>query len=426
MLKLVRFRETSISSFGAAVVMRIPFVLVAVLSAFVGTDACAGEPASWPNWMGPKRDGISRETGWSTTWPEDGLSVRWTQSIGIGFSSVSIADGRLYSMGHVDGEEIVWCLEIDSAKVIWSYRYPSELNNNLHEGGPAATPTIDGDRVYTLGKEGQLFCFEAKTGKVRWQKMLQADLDVRTPEWGFSSSAVIVGEQLLLEAGRVVSYDKQTGHKQWQSEKHDAGYGSAALIEDDGKPRFVATFDCDGLRVVTLDDGEQVAFQEWKSPFRTNSTTPIVVGNRIYISSAYQVGCGLFEFTGTSLKRIYTNRDMKNHFNNSILLDGYLYGFDGNSNLGRVVQLTCMNFETGAVAWKKPGFGCGSLMIADGKLLILSESGTLVLAKATPKGYEELTRSPFLEGRCWTVPVLLDSRIYGRNAAGKLVCVQLN
>jgi outer membrane protein assembly factor BamB len=122
---------------------------------------------------------------------------------------------------------------------------------------------------------------------------------------------------------------------------------------------------------------------------------------------------------------IYQNREMRNHFNNSILWNGFLYGFDGNSNLGRVVQLTCLNFETGEVAWKQRGLGCGSLMVADGKLLILSDDGQLVLAEGTPDEFREVTRSPLLQGRCWTVPVLLDGRVYARNATGTLVCVQL-
>jgi outer membrane protein assembly factor BamB len=383
----------------------------------------AGEPA-WPNWMGPQRNGISRETGWSSRWPDTGLPVVWSREIGIGFSSIAIADGRLFTLGYVDGEEIVWCLDSRTGKEIWSYRYPSELNDNLHDGGPAATPTIDGDRVYTLGKEGQLFCFDAATGAIRWQKLLKKDLEVATPEWGFSSSPVIVGDQLLLQGGRAVSYHKLTGTRQWQTPKSESGYGSAAVFELAGTRR-VAFLDCEGLRVLKLADGEQLAFQAWESPFRTNATTPIIVGNQIYISTAYNVGCGLFDMSDTALKKVYSNREMRNHFNNSILYEGHLYGFDGNSNLGRVVQLTCMNFETGKVLWKKAGLGCGSLMIADGKLLLLSESGVLAVANATPRGYEELSRSPFLDGRCWTVPVLLDKRVYGRNAAGKLVCVSL-
>ena len=399
-----------------------------VVSCWMGSWLTAADPApskSWPNWMGPVRDGISRETGWQSSWPDDGLSVAWSRHIGIGFSSISISDGRLFTMGHIDGEEIVWCLDASTGDEIWTHRYPCELINNLHEGGPGATPTIEGDRVYTLGKEGQLYALDVKTGKVLWQVMLKKDLNVGTPEWGFSSSPVISNNHLILEAGRVVSYDKFTGKKNWQTEKHEAGYGSAAIFGPFKDATFIATLDCEGLRITKRETGDEAAFHSWPSPFRTNATTPIVTGNRIWISSAYNVGCGLFEFDGHRLKEIYSNREMRNHFNNSILLDGYLYGFDGNSNLGRVVQLTCMKLETGEVAWKQRGMGCGSLMIADQKLLVLSENGVLVLAKASPEGFEELASSPFLTGRCWTVPILLDKRVYGRNATGKLVCVDL-
>lgn len=404
----------------------IVFLMLLVFS--MASSSKAEDPPrskTWPNWMGPNRDGISVESGWKSTWPADGLHVVWSRSIGIGFSSISIADGRLFTMGHIEGEEIVWCLNLKTGEPIWTHRYPCELNDNLHEGGPGATPTIDEGNVYTLGKEGQFYCLSAETGKVVWQSMLQDELGVRNPEWGFSSSPMIAGNQVLVEGGRVVSFDKTTGKKNWQTALHEAGYGSAAIFQKPDDTSFVATLDCEGLRITKLDSGAQVAFQSWPSPFRTNATTPIIDGNRIFISSAYNVGCGLFEFDGTRLKRVYANREMRNHFNNSILWKGHLYGFDGNSNLGRVVQLTCMKFDTGEVAWKKPGFGCGSLMIADGKLLILSEAGELVLANAKPDGYEELARSSFLTGRCWTVPVLFDNRIYGRNAAGKLVCIEL-
>jgi outer membrane protein assembly factor BamB len=261
-------------------------------------------------------------------------------------------------------------------------------------------------------------------GEVVWKKELQKDLSVPMPEWGFTSSAYILNDQLILEAGRVASYNKHMGAKNWQTPEHAAGYGSATSFEHDGRI-LLATLDCDGLRVTDSTAGREVAFYRWDSPFLTNSTTPIVQDGVIYVSTGYQIGCGLFRLTGDQLEPIYSNRQMRNHFNNSILLDGYLYGFDGNSNLGRVVQLTCMNFATGKVAWKKRGFGCGSLMVADGKLLLLSEDGTLVLAKATPNGFEELSRSRFLEGRCWTVPLLLNGHVFGRNASGRLVCVRL-
>jgi outer membrane protein assembly factor BamB len=383
------------------------------------------KPSGWPNWMGPDHNGESSESGWSETWPIDGLPRVWERQIGIGFSSVSIVDGRLFTMGHIRGVEHVYALDASSGDDIWSHSYPSALGDNLHDGGPAATPTVDGEFVYTLGKAGQLFCFKAADGEIQWSKEVRDDLEVRLPEWGFASSPYILGDQLIVQGGRVVSYSKSTGEKNWQTDRHSAGYGSVVSFKWKNET-LLAVLDSDGLRIIQAADGAPVDFYEWESPFQTNSTTPIVRDGLIYISSGYNVGCGLFRLDDNRrLVRLYGNRDMRNHFNNSIVVDGFLYGFDGNSNLGRVVQLTCMNFETGEVAWQTRGLGCGSLMIADGKLLILSEDGRLVLARATPQKYDELTRSEFLEGRCWTVPVLLDGRVYGRNAAGRLVCVQL-
>lgn len=396
-------------------------ITVVVLSVVTSTFCTA---ADWPMWMGPKLDGISQEADWSVDWPEGGLPKVWTAEIGVGFSSVSIVGSLLYTMGHTNGQETVWCLNADTGDVAWNHTYDAELNPNLYEGGPGSTPTVDGEYVFTLSVDGRLICFERTTGSIVWEKQLQEELGVGLHEWGFNSSPLILGEQLIVQGGRVVSFDKHTGRKQWQTKKHRAGYGSVRAFPRNGET-LLASLDCDGLRITGATDGRPVAFTEWKSPFRTNSTTPIVVDDTIYISSGYNVGCGLFSLQDGELESIYTSRRMRNHFNNSILLNGYLYGMDGNSNLGRVVTLTCMEFATGKVMWKQRGPGCGSLMIAGNRLVILSEDGQIVIAKAQPDGYEELARSPFLEGRCWTVPVLLDSRVYGRNAAGNLVCAAL-
>ncbi len=398
------------------------------------------EAHDWPNWNGENHDGISRETGFADAWPKDGLPVKWTREIGAGFSSMAVVGERLLTMGYHsdtdtsdtksgdakagDGVETVWCLNPQTGDVVWKHEYPGILLPNLHEGGPCSTPTVDGDYVYTVGKEGQLFCLNLADGKVVWGKMLQTELGVKLPEWGFSSSARILGNQLILEAGRVVSLNKRTGDKLWQTEIHEAGYGSAAVFEHDGKT-LIATLDCDGLRVVDATDGRQIAFSEWKSPYQTNATTPIIVGDQIFVSTGYKVGCGLFRFEGNSLELVYKNKDMRNHFNNSILYNGHLFGFDGDSHLGRLVTLNCIDFATGKLAWQQRGLGCGSLLIADNKLLVLTEGGELVLAKASPESFVELARSPFLEGRCWTVPVLVNGLVYGRNAAGELVCVKL-
>ena len=404
----------------SATTLRNSLTAFAVL-ALMSLPLAAGD---WPNWMGPRLDGNSSEAGWSEKWPEDGLPQVWTAELGIGFSSVSVVDGLLYSMGHSDGKESVWCLKASTGDKVWSHSYAAELNPNLYEGGPGSTPTVDGDALYTLSVDGRLLCLDRKDGNVRWERNLQQEFDVGLPEWGFNSSPLILADTVLIQGGRVGAFHRDSGAKIWQSEKHTPGYGSIRELKHDGKT-FLASLDSDGVRICDATDGSQVAFEPWKSPFRTNSTTPIIVSDSIYISSGYNVGCGLFQFDGRQLTQIYANRHMRNHFSNSILFDGYLYGMDGNSNLGRVVTLTCMKYDTGEVIWKQRGLGCGSLMIADGKLLIQSETGDLVLAQATPEGYHEMARTTFLSDRCWTMPVLANGRVYGRNAQGKLVCVKL-
>lgn len=377
----------------------------------------------WPQWMGPQLNGISTERGWSPDW-QTPLQAVWSAQIGTGFSSVSVQDGRLYTMGHKDGKETVWCLNADSGEVVWSYDYRAALNDNLYEGGPGATPTVLGSHVYTLSVDGQLHCFDHATGDLQWRRDLKSDFNVGLHEWGFNSSPFIRHNRLFVQGGRIGCYALDDGSLIWSSPPHAAGYGAirSMQVED---AQYLVSLDCDGLRISDPENGSTVAFTAWKSPFATNSTTPIIRGNTIFISTGYNVGAAAFTFDGTQLEEVYTTKRMRNHFNNSILFGDHLYGFDGNSNLGRVVTLTCLNFETGEVMWKHRGLGCGSLMIADGRLLVLSEKGDLVVADASPDGFAEQSRATILSGRCWTVPVLSGGRVFARNASGNLVCVRL-
>ena len=335
-----------------------------------------------------------------------------------------MVDGLAYSMSHRSGKETVWCLDAETGDEVWTHSYPALLNPNLYEGGPGATPTVHTDMVFTLSVDGRLIGFKRRSGEIVWEVDLQKELTVRMHEWGFNASPYILGNQLLLECGRVVSFDWKTGEKLWQSDRHRAGYGSVRPFQFKDET-LIASLDCDGLRICRATDGSEVAFAGCPSPFGTNSTTPIIVEDRVFVSTGYNVGSVLFRLTANGLQQIYAHRQMRNHFNNSILFEGHLYGFDGNSNLGRVVRLTCMEFETGEVKWKHAGLGCGALIIADGHLLILSDQGDLVLAPATPDGFDEAARSRLLDGRCWTAPILVNGRVYARNADGKAVCVQL-
>ncbi len=380
----------------------------------------------WPRWSGPNGDLISTERGWSAEWPESGPTLLWRGSVGTGFSSVSVAKNKLYTMGNRDGQDIVFCLDATTGKEIWQHSYPCALVDNLHEGGPGATPTIDGDRVYTLSREGHLFCLGADDGKVLWSKMTPDETGVRHPEWGFTCSPRVLGDSLILEVGRVIAFDKESGDVKWKTEdRYRPGYGSPEFINYQDTP-YVAVFTNDCLLVVRASDGKKIATHDWETSYATTSATPIAIDDTIFVSSGYGRGCALLRFNGQSLGEIYDNKNMRNHFNNSVLLDGYLYGIDGNSHNAGSCRLVCMNVKSGERVWGQRGMGCGSLMAADGKLIVLSDDGVLSIVAATPSEYKEISKARVLEGRCWTVPVLAGHRIYARNATGDLVCVDVS
>jgi outer membrane protein assembly factor BamB len=382
------------------------------------------KPGYWPHWLGPDYNGISPETDWRADWSQQPPQVLWRSKVGTGYSSVSTADGRLYTMGHQEGNETVYCLDAETGQVIWQQSYPAQLIDNLNAGGPSATPTIDGDFLFTNSRDGRLICFEIKTGKKIWEKILPEVYDMEIPEWGFTCSPLIRGDRLYVEAGRLVALEKQTGKEIWKSKPYMPGYGTPAAFENEGTA-YLAILNNECLSIAREKDGQEVAAFAWPSPFDTNSTTPIIDGKTIFISSGYGKGCALLDFENQQLKARYTNRNLKNHFNNSVLYQGHFYGMDGNSNLGRIVRLTCMDQQTGKVKWREAGFGCGSLLIADGKLIILSDKGMLVTAEATPEAFKEISRFKVLDHQCWTVPVLSAGRLYCRDSAGNLACVDL-
>lgn len=178
------------------------------VQAIVEVAVPAAPTPAWPHWLGPKYDGIAHESGWSSEWPESGLDEVWRKQVGIGFSSMAIADGRLYTMGWADDKETVFCLKPDTGEEIWKHIYPGAKIDNLHDGGPCATPTIDGEFVYTLGREGQLYCLKAASGEVVWEKKLPEETGVEVPEWGFTSSPLIEKDLVIVDGGRVVAFDK--------------------------------------------------------------------------------------------------------------------------------------------------------------------------------------------------------------------------
>lgn len=381
----------------------------------------------WPNWRGPDHNGISNESDWANGLSERQGKVLWTALVGTGFSSFSVSDGRAYTMGNQGPrdaqEDVVYCFDSLTGQTIWSFTYPSPLAPVQYEGGPNATPTVDGDRVYTWGKNAKLHCFDAKTGKLIWDKDLQAEYGVKLAKHGLASSPLVVGDLLILNGIEVtLALDKtKEGTLVWKTPtgpgSQGAGYSTPVPYELDGQP-CLAVFQAEGALGLTVDGGKVLWEFPWETAWNLNVADPVIAGNRFFLSSGYNAGCVLFAVENGTPKELWRNKEMDNHFNSSVFYKGHLYGFDQNI-------LRCLDIEDGSVKWSQEDLGKGSLIIAGGKLVVLSERGKLVIADAVPTGFQPVFEKEILENKCWTPPVLSHGKVYARNARGDVVCVDL-
>ncbi len=376
----------------------------------------------WYRWRGPDLNGVSKETGWFSPWPQAGPRQLWKAAVGQGYSSVSVSQGRLYTMGVVDGKETVWCLDANTGAVLWKHSYPYVFQPHYYDGGSSVTPTVDGKQIFTLGQSGELFCFDAATGKVVWSKNIQQQLQVRRGEWGFAGSPLVEGKLLILNVGSFgAAVDKATGQVVWVTGKEANGYSSAVPFTS-GARRGVALLTAKAVVGVEAATGKELWRHPWKTEWDINVADPIIDGDQVFVSSSYGSGGALIQFGAQPPKVLWQTKEMQNHFNSCVLLDGHLYGVNGEA--GKFADLKCLDWKTGAVKWTAKGLGMGALMAAEGKLIILSEKGELVIAAATPEAFKPLARAQVLGGKCWTTPVLSHARIYARNSRGDLVCVE--
>ena len=392
-------------------------VLAGVLALTVSWGRAGGE--DWPQWRGPNRDGTTQESAWRATALADGPKVVWRKDVGVGYSAVSIKGKFLYTMGNVGNRDIVYGLDVATGAELWQHSYECGTGSYA---GPRATPVVDGGLVYTLSRDGHVFCLDATTGAVRWQKHLRTDLKVGLPTWGLAASPWVEGDRVLLNAGvHGIALNKLTGATVWSSAPGTGGYAAPVVYRQGGKS-CVAVFGAQAIYGVALKTGQQLWSYTWVTKHNVNAADPIVRDGKVFITSGYQKGCVLLDISGDAPQVVWQNNAMQSHFSSVVYLAGYLYGIDGNTGGG---ALRCLDFKTGAEAWSQ-NLGFGSLIAAGGKLVVLNERGVLIIADAVPTGFREHSRAQVLQGgKSWTAPVLCRGMIYARNDKGALVCVDM-
>ncbi len=388
------------------------------------TAACVSLVAAsdWPQWRGPDRTDVSKETGLLKSWPAGGPKRVWLfENAGHGYSGPAIAGGKYFTLGTRDGSEILLALDANTGKELWTAPLGSILENGWG-GGPRGTPAVDGGNVYALSGKGDLACVSAADGKVGWKASLKT-FGGKTPGWGYTESVLVDGDLVVCTPGgaqgALVALNKKTGALVWQSKEFTdlAHYSSIVPAKINGADTYVQRTE-KSIVGLAVKDGKLL----WKTDFPFGRTavipTPIVRDNIVYVSAGYGAGCKEIKINpDNTVTTIFENKVMKNHHGGVILVGDHLYG---HGDPGWV----CQDFKTGEEVWNHRGFGKGAVAFADGMLYCLEEgSGTLVLAEASPTGWKEhgrfkldpqtKIRNP--QGRVWTHPVIANGKLYLRD-----------
>ena len=381
----------------------------------------------WGVWRGPDKNGITDEKDWSPD-AVNSPKNKWSVQVNDGYSAVAVTNEYVYTMGNDGENDIVFCLKVETGDIVWRHQYKCGTDKSYP--GPRMTPVLDGDNVYTVSREGHVYCLNAKTGKEVWTVNIAKEHGARQPKWQHSGCPIIVDNFLLLNANvSGICLDKLTGKKIWASAGGIGGYATPEHYKYDGKYCAVLFAEKKAFSV-DVATGAVIWEFVWETKYDVNAASPIVVINGkdvdVFLSSGYGRGCCLISAKNNrTVEKVWENKAISSHFSSPVLIDGYIYGCDGDSG-NRRAKLKCIEMKTGNEVWGEQ-LGFGSLMVADGKVIYLSETGEMTIAEATHTGFKQIAKGAVLDrkgGVCWNMPILWKGVIYCRNVSGNLVAVE--
>ncbi|MCK5146295.1 PQQ-binding-like beta-propeller repeat protein [bacterium] len=400
--------------------------------------------SDWTRWRGPNGNGIVYDANWNPKAIAGSPRIAWETKLGLGYSAVAVKGSRLYAIGNQEiingndtsGTDIIYCLDSKDGHELWRFTYPCRTDDVWP--GPTASPVIDGDRLYTISDDtGDLYCLNALNGHLLWHRNVVEDFGTIPPYdgVGYSGSPLIEGDLLLLNLNKSgIAFNKMNGNTVWASEPARCSFSTPVIFELNGK-RKMANFAGKKLYIQEIATGIIESSYGWETSCNENTADPIIDGDQIFIASAYGKGCILLNMKDNALEKVWQNMELRNQFTCNVYLDGYIYGIDDARS--RRNHLKCIEYKTGKLMWSQP-MEFGSLIIADKKLIVLDEKGSLFVAEASPDSYKEIAKGKILlkspakgKGRnskhtyWWTNPVLVDGYLYVRSDKGDLLCLDV-
>lgn len=408
--------------------------LVGLVGALVVTGSMELRGDDWPQFLGPKRNGMSAEKGLVEAWPEGGLKVLWRAPGGVGMSGIAVQGDRLVTMVQREGRQWLVAHDAKSGKSLWQTDVAPEYKNSMGNG-PRGTPAIAGDRVYAFTGEGILVAADLRDGKVAWSQNTLKQLKAKEADYGMACSPLVVGDLVIVTVGAtqatVVAFDARSGQQRWSAGQGPAGYSSPALLNVGGREQVVAFAGAAALGMEPKS-GKLLWEFPYETNFECNIATPVAIDGRVLLSSGENHGSVLLQFAakgeGLEPSEVWSSfgpkSSLRSEWQTPVVLGGYLYGMDNVGGAGPVTHLNCVDAKTGERKWQQQRYGKGNFIYADGKLFLTMMSGELVVIRPTPERYVELGRMPLTE-TTRQAPALANGRLYARDDQ-EIVCVNVS